>query len=161
MVANDLPASPRSWMPTSRALGAIFAGSAVMFSAALFQGGSLLSHEEVRPVGEPVASQTDGEPAPVTAKISGTGGAPAAPIEAPNQAAPWAPGATPDWGGPLRDLPVQRAPVRSAPQRDGPAPSPPEDAGEEPEPTRDAPAQPTEEDSNRGTLGDVLDYVEP
>lgn len=161
MVANEPSASLSPWLPMSRALGAVFAGSAVMFSAALLQGGSLLSHEEVRPATEPVAGRTDTAPSTATSKIPSTDSAPAAPIVAPNQAAPWTPEATPDWGGPLRDLPVQRAPVRSAPQRNAPAPAPPVDAGEDPEPARDGSARPTDDDPNRGTLGDVLGYIKP
>ncbi|MGQ0778385.1 MAG: hypothetical protein ACT4NY_28920 [Pseudonocardiales bacterium] len=157
MVANGPSASPSSWIPMSRALSAVFAGSAVMFGAALLQGGSLLSHEDVRPATEPVVGRTDIPPATVTAKIPASDAAPAAPIMAPNQAAPWTPGATPDWGGPLRDLPVQRAPVQSAPQREAPAPPDAED----PEPAQGASVQPTDDDPNRGTLGDVLDYIGP
>lgn len=145
----------------SRVLSAVFAGSAVMFGTALLQGGSLLSHEEVRPAAEPMAGRTEHPPVMVTEKIPAGDAAPAAPIVAPNQAAPWTPGATPDWGGSLRDLPVERAPVRSAPQREAPAPAPPADAGEDPEPARDESVRPTDDDPDRGTLGDVLDYIGP
>ncbi|MGH3912662.1 MAG: hypothetical protein ACRDTC_04530 [Pseudonocardiaceae bacterium] len=163
MVAYEPHASPSPWIwtPTSRALGAVFAGSAMMFGAAVLQGGSLLSPGEVQPAAEPVAGRTDTAPAPISSKFPGTGTISAAPIVAPSQAAPWTPGATPDWGGPLRDLPVQRAPVRPAPQQNVPPPaSPPEDTREDPATSRDGSAQPADS-PDRGTLGDVLDYIGP
>lgn len=113
MVAGWSPASP-SRRPTSRTLGAVFAGSAVMFSAAALQGGSLISDaRQVQPAAKPsVNAEVQQSPA---ATIS-TRNASTTPLSGAGQATPWTPGATPDWNTPLRDLPVHRAPVRAAPK---------------------------------------------
>jgi hypothetical protein len=105
------PGSPSSWRPTTRALGALFAGSAVMFASTALNGNSLLpAGGEVGPITEPVASPTGtGQSTLATS--------PPAPVSGPGQAAPWTPGAAPQWGSSLGDLPVRRAPVQEAPQR--------------------------------------------
>lgn len=159
-------ASPRTWRPTSRALGALFAGSAVMFGTALFQGGSLLAPEDqMRPAAEPLAEESS-----ATSSTSSTGTAPnsartAAPAElAPGKAAPWTPGATPDWGSPLSDLPVRRAPVQEAPARGGAAPATAESAGNaggwqsEPPASRGAQTEPGEH-SDGNVVDDMLGYL--
>lgn len=122
MVASHPSASSGSWRPTSRALGALFAGSAVMFGTALVQGGSLLTPEEqVRPAAEPV-TEGRGVSSPAAPDVDARTASPA-PL-APGQAAPWTPGAAPDWGTPVRELPVRRAPVREVPRQSPAAPSP-------------------------------------
>ena len=106
MVAHS-SASPRSWRPTTRTLGALFAGSAVTLSATLMHGSPLaLTGEEAGPYaglspdGEVVAP----EQTPTTSSTTSLSG--------PGQAAPWSPGATPQWSSSLKDLPMRRAPVQ-------------------------------------------------
>lgn len=116
----------RAWQPTSRTLGAAFAGSAAMFVAALVQGGSLLPGTDLAPApavsdpGTPTSpggsgahSQPETGPSPTVAT--------AAP-SAPGQPTAWSPGAAPTWSTPLSQLPVRRAPVQTASQV-GPAPA--------------------------------------
>lgn len=160
MVAYEPYASPRPWMPTSRTLGAVFAGSAMMLGAALLQGGPLLSHGEAQPVAEPVAGRTDTAPALVTENFPGIRNVPVAPIVIPNHAALRTPGTTADWDGSLRDLSAQGAPVRSTPQRQNASPpaSPPDDTREDPRESQDGSARPADS-PDRGTLGDVLNYI--
>lgn len=110
MVAHS-SASPRSWRPTTRTLGALFAGSAVTLSATLMHGSPLvLTGDEAGPSGGGVAAPEQTPTASTTASVPG-----------PGQAAPWSPGATPQWGSSLKDLPVRRAPVQQAPHRTVPA----------------------------------------
>ena len=115
MVASYSPASPIPWRPTARTLGALFAGSAVTLSATIMHGSSLLTgDDEVGSITEPAASSNVAEPAqPPPASSSAS-------FSAPGQAAPWTPGATPQWSSALKDLPVRRAPVRAAPRHSGP-----------------------------------------
>ena len=129
MVATYSSASPISWRPTSRALGALFAGSAVMFTAAVVQGGSPFgSGNEVAPATEPAGQDSSATSSPTAAQGDSPRTATPAAL-APGQAAPWTPGAKPDWGSPLGELPVRRAPVREAPQRHlTTAPSPAENS---------------------------------
>lgn len=127
MVASYPSASPGSWRPTSRALGALFTGSAVMFGTAVVQGGSLMAPEEqVRPATGAVTEGRAASSPPAAPDFDARTASPA-PL-APGQAAPWTPGATPDWGTPLRELPVRRAPVQEAPQQRPAAPSAPTNA---------------------------------
>lgn len=112
-------ASPSSWRPTARTLGALFAGSAVTLSVTVLHGGSLLmTGSETGSIADPpagpahptVAQPAQLPPTSSTASVSG-----------PGQAAPWTPGAAPRWGSTLRDLPVRRAPVQEAPRLSAPA----------------------------------------
>lgn len=115
MVAAIPSASPASWRPATRTLGAVFAGSAVMFAVAVVQGGSVL----------PLTSGEAGSAVPVTGPAeadipqANTTNPAAQRLPATSgpagQAAPWAPGAAPEWGAPLSQLPVHRAPVQSVP----------------------------------------------
>ncbi|MFN2494839.1 MAG: hypothetical protein ABR608_02855 [Pseudonocardiaceae bacterium] len=106
-----------SWRPTSRTLGALFAGSAVMFSAAVLHGGTLVTAgEEGQAAAERRAEAATGS-STASAASSGLGKSAAAAVAAPGQGASWVPGATPDWGTPLADRPVHRAPVRAASQQ--------------------------------------------
>jgi hypothetical protein len=124
MVATYSSASPSSWRPTSRALGALFAGSAAMFAAAVVQGGSPFgSTDEVAPVTEPAVQDSSATSSPTAAPGDSARTATPAAL-APGQAAPWTPGAKPDWGSPLGELPVRRAPVREAPPQIATVPSP-------------------------------------
>jgi hypothetical protein len=113
MVASYSSASPSSWRPTARTLGALFAGSAVTLSATVLHGGSLLlAGGEAESVTEPSASLAVAEPQQLPPTNS------TASLSSPGQAAPWTPGAAPQWGSSLRDLPVRRAPVQEAPRQD-------------------------------------------
>jgi hypothetical protein len=112
MVARYWSASPSSWRPTARTLGALFAGSAVTLSATLVHGGApLLTGDEAGSIAEPSANPTVAEPQQLP-PVSST-----ASLSSPGQAAPWTPGAAPQWGSSLRDLPVRRAPVQEAPRQ--------------------------------------------
>lgn len=115
MVASHSSVPPHFWGPTARTLGALFAGSAVMFATTALNGGPpLLASGEVGPLTEPAASPTGtGQGASVTS--------PPAPDLGPGQAAEWTPGATPHWGSSLGDLPVRRAPVQETPWHAAPA----------------------------------------
>ena len=169
MVATYSSASPSSWRPTSRALGALFAGSAVMFTAAVVQGGSPLGSEnDVAPAAEPAVKDASATSSRSSAlDNSARTAAPAA--LAPGQAAPWTPGAKPDWGSTLAELPVRRAPVREAPQPHlAPAPSTSGDSGR-PGGWRDEPApggsvsdssrpQPAKQ-SDGNVIDDMLGYL--
>lgn len=116
MVASYSSASPGSWRPTARTLGALFAGSAVTLSATVLHGGApLLAGGEAGSITEPSAGPTVAEPQ----QLPPTGST--APLSGPGQAAPWTPGAAPQWGSSLRDLPVRRAPVREALRQVAPA----------------------------------------
>lgn len=102
--------SPSSWRPTTRTLGALFAGSAVTLSATVAHGGSLLDiGGETDLAAEPSATTEVTSPPQQLPPITAT-----APFSEPGQAMPWAPGATPQWSSPLKDLPVRRAPVIDA-----------------------------------------------
>ncbi|MGH3905281.1 MAG: hypothetical protein ACRDTE_13985 [Pseudonocardiaceae bacterium] len=159
MVATYLSAS--SWRPTSRALAALFTGSAVMFAAAVAQGGSLLAPaDQVRPAAEPLVEGAGATQSPGTATAPGARSVPAAP-SAPGQATPWTPAAAaPERGAPLRDLPVRRAPVQQVPQHSGAGQSTAEgeshshpgfaDSG-----SRGAPA----EQGDNGVVDDMLRYL--
>lgn len=115
MVASYSSASPNSRRPTARTLGALFAGSAVTLSATVLHGGSpLLAGGEAESIVEPSASPIVAEPQQLPTASS------AASFSGPGQAAPWTPGATPQWGSSLKDLPVRRAPVQSAPRQSAP-----------------------------------------
>lgn len=161
MVATYLSAS--SWRPTSRALAALFAGSAMMFAAAVAQGGTLLAPaDEVRPAAEPLVQGTGATQSPGTATAPGARSVPAAP-SAPGQATPWTPGAAPERGAPLRDQPVRRAPVQQAPQHGGAGQSTAEgeshsNPGFSDSGSRGAPAAPAEQGDN-GVVDDMLKYV--
>ena len=111
MVAHS-SASSHSWRPTTRALGALFAGSAVTLSATLMHGSPLvLTGDEAGPSAGP--NSGGGVAAPEQTPTASTAGS----LPGPGQAAPWSPGATPQWGSSLKDLPVRRAPVQEAPHR--------------------------------------------
>lgn len=169
MVATYSSASPISRRPTSRALGALFAGSAVMFTVAVVQGGSPLgAGNEVTPATDPAVKDSSATSSPTTA--AGDSARTAAPAAlAPGQAAPWTPGARPDWGSPLGELPVRRAPVREVPQPHvATAPSPAENSGNSsswrdepvsgaavPDNSRTQPA----EQSDGGVIDDMLGYL--
>jgi hypothetical protein len=169
MVATYSSASPSSWRPTSRALGALFAGSAVMFTAAVVQGGSPFgSGNEATPATEPAVQ--DSSATSSSTAVPGDSARTAAPAAlAPGQAAPWTPGAKPDWGSPLGELPVRRAPVREAHQPHVvTAPSPAEHSGHSstwrhepvsggsvPDSTRTQPA----EQSDGSVIDDMLGYL--
>lgn len=110
-------ASPRLWRPTTRTLGALFAGSAVTLSVTVLQGGSLpLTGDETEFVAEPSADLIATQPPQQLPPTTST-----AALSEPGQAAPWTPGATPQWSAPLKDLPVRRAPVLEAPRHSGSA----------------------------------------
>lgn len=161
MVAACSPASPSSWWPTSRGLGALFAGSAVMFTTAMVHGGAPFGAEaEVTPT-EPGIRDSSVTSSPDTPHPGSSVRTAAPAALAPGQAAPWTPGAAPDWGSPLAELPVRRAPVRETPQAHvAPALSPPEHSGH-PGGWRDDPAsgsghtqQPADESG--GTVIDTM-----
>jgi hypothetical protein len=112
MGASYSCASPSEWRPTMRTLGALFAGSAVTLSATLLHGGSLvLAGNEAESITESLSSPIVAEPVQVP-QVS-----PGASIAGLGQAAPWTPGALPQWGSPLKDLPVHRAPVQEMPRQ--------------------------------------------
>lgn len=116
MAASYSFASPSSWRPTARILGALFAGSAVTLSATVAHGGTpLLTGDEAGSITKSSAGPTVAQPAQLPAASS------TAALSGPGQAAPWTPGAAPQWGSPLGDLPVRRAPVQQAPQQVAPA----------------------------------------
>ncbi|HEX2301017.1 MAG TPA: hypothetical protein VHH34_21330 [Pseudonocardiaceae bacterium] len=169
MVASYSSASSSSWRPTARALGALFAGSAVMFTTAVVQGGSLAGSEnEVTPAAEPAVKDSSiTSPRPSAPINSARTAAPAA--LAPGQAAPWTPGAKPDWGSSLAELPVRRAPVREAPPAHvATAPSSAENSGrpggspDEPAPGSSrfdrSPTQPAEQPDS-SVIDDMLGYL--
>ena len=149
-------ASPLSWRPTSRALGALFAGSAVMFSAALLQGGTPLTAGDEVPAAAPRAEAATTGPSAAGATSAGVSQAGTAP--APAQAAEGTPGVTPDQGTRLTDQPTRRAPVRSAPQRSGPAPADAATDAEGNSASRYGGSDQTDEQQDDTVLGDVLDY---
>lgn len=156
MAASSSSGSP-SRRPTSRTLGAVFAGSALMFSAAALHGGSLITDaRQAEPAATPSAS-TDAEQSPA-ATIS-TRNASTAPLSA-GQATPWTPGATPDWNTPLRDRPVHRAPVRATPKYSTGAHAPSSDgtaATRGPVAQHTPPAKPAEKPP--GLIDQVLNYL--
>ncbi len=95
MVASYSPTSPLPWKPTARTLGSLFAGSAVTLSATVMHGGLLLTWvDETGAITEPAASSNVTMPAQPPPAGSAT----------PGQAAPWTPGATPQWSSALKDL---------------------------------------------------------
>lgn len=164
MAASYPPAASRPWRPASRTLGALFAGSAMMFATAALQDGPLLAAEdEAQPVAEPLVEGTGATSAPATTTGPGGRSTPAAPSLGPGKAAPWTPGATPEWGSSLRELPVRRAPVQEAPQQGAAADSTAEDAdhsgtGGADSGSQGRPAQPAEEPDS-DVVKDVLDYL--
>lgn len=100
MVASYSSAPPTPWMPTARSLGALFAGSAVMFAFTVLNGGSLLpAANEARPIAKPLGSPTS------------TGPVPGGTIPAPGQSTQWTPGAVSPSDSPLGNLSVSQAPV--------------------------------------------------
>lgn len=177
MVASYSPGSPSAWRPTTRTLGALFAGSAVTLSATLVHGGSLvLTAGEAQPVTEPLSSPIVAQPTQANPEVS---------MPSPGQAAPWTPGAAPQWGSSLKDLPVRRAPVQEAPRHGsfasatpvattpaGPA-SPRTSTANPTAPSSDAAgnstgsggpaaphaANPPQDESSGGLLGSVLDVT--
>jgi hypothetical protein len=106
MIASFPSLSPSSWKPTSRALGALFAGSAVTLSATLVHGGSLL----------PAGTETLGQrtTTPVQQAHPPTGNDTASHAE-PGQAPGWIPDPIPAWNPSLDELPVWRAPLQPPP----------------------------------------------
>lgn len=109
--------SPSSWRPATRALGALFAGSAVALSATVLHGGSLLlTGHEAEFAAEPFADPIVTHPEQQLPAASFT-----APLSGPGQAAPWAPGATPQLSSPLTNLPVRQAPILEASRPSRPA----------------------------------------
>jgi hypothetical protein len=79
-------------------------------------GGSLpMAGSEAGSVAEPPVSPTVAEPAQLPPTNS------TASVSAPGQAVPWTPGAAPQWGSTLRDLPMRRAPVQETPRQGAPA----------------------------------------
>jgi hypothetical protein len=119
--SSNLPRSsrsPRSWKLATRALGAVFVGSAVMFSAALMQGGALIPAGTAGPLAESMASSIGTGSNHVHAT---------SPIDSgldPGQTTPWTPGAASRWGSSQGDLPVWRTPAQDEPQRVAPAAAP-------------------------------------
>lgn len=112
MAASHSFASPSSWRPTARILGALFAGSAVTLSATVAHGGTpLLTGDEAGSITKSSAGPTVAQPQQLPAVSSTTA------LSGPGQAAPWTPGTAPQWGSSLGDLPVRRAPVQQAPQQ--------------------------------------------
>lgn len=106
MVASYSSAPPSLWRPTARTLAALFAGSAVMFSFAVVNGGSLLSMvNEARSIAEPA-----GSPA-ITGPGHGAVGS------AHGQATQWTPGVASQSDSSLDDL----SSVSPAPALEGPA----------------------------------------
>ncbi|MGH3671212.1 MAG: hypothetical protein ACRDSH_11335, partial [Pseudonocardiaceae bacterium] len=115
MVAHS-SVSPHSWRPTTRTLGALFAGSAVTLSATLMHGSPLvLTGDDAGPSAG--LSPGGGVVAPEQTPSAST----ATSLAGPGQAAPWSPGAIPQWGSSLKDLPVRRAPVHEATHQAVPA----------------------------------------
>lgn len=104
MVASYSSAPPSLWRPTARTLAALFAGSAVMFTFAVLNGGSPLSTvNEPRSIAEPAGSPT------ITAPPHGG-------VDSlPGQATQWTPGAVPQSGSSLEDLSVSQAPALERP----------------------------------------------
>ena len=86
-----LSASPGSWKLIARTLGAVFAGSAVMLSATVLHGGSLLLGGV-----EPMVTTKS----PANSTVAPSRQLPEASLPAPDQAAPWTPGAAPQWPPP-------------------------------------------------------------
>lgn len=116
MVAGYSSVSPGSWRPTARTLGSLFAGSAMALTATVVHGGSPpLAGDKAGSTAPPSASPTVTESLQLPPRSS------TASLPGPGHAAPWEPGAAPQWGSPLRDLPVRRAPVREAPRQGVPA----------------------------------------
>ena len=109
MVASHSSASPSAWKPTTRTLGALFAGSAVTLSATLVHGSSLLTGNDAGSLAEPLASPILAEPEEAHEAD------PDAFPTSVGQAVSWTPGAAPQWSSSLKDLPVWRAPVQQAP----------------------------------------------
>lgn len=75
MAATYRSISPLSWRPTSRVLGALFAGSAVMFTVAAMQDGPLLGMGDVAgSVVEPLpgGTVTGSSPLPVSTSRDGS-----------------------------------------------------------------------------------------
>lgn len=107
--------SSRSWWLATRALGAVFVGSAVMFSAALMQGGTLIPAGKSGPLAQSLVSPTGTGPSHVYATSPMDSGL------AFRETTPWSPGAASRWGSSPGDLPVWRAPAQQAPRQSAPA----------------------------------------
>lgn len=111
MVASYSSAAPSSWRPTARTLGALFAGSAVMFASTVLNGDSLLpAGDEAGSITQPLANPT------------GIGLNPSGSISAPGQHIVGTPGTDPQrrssqWSSSPGDLPAWRAPVLQPPQQ--------------------------------------------
>ncbi len=171
MVASYSSASPSKWRPTTRTLGALFAGSAVTLSATLLHGGSLV------PAGSEAQSITEPLSSPVAEPWQAPEGNLEASVSGPGQAAPWTPGAAPQWGSSLKDLPVRRAPVQEPPRQSPFASAAPvSTASTGPASSRNSTASPTatrhdaagavpqaadppQDESSDGLLGSVLDVT--
>jgi len=70
MAGAHRSASPSFWRPTSGILGALFTGSAVMFTAVAVQGGSPFVTEGPGTVAGPLPEETATRPSPETAAVS-------------------------------------------------------------------------------------------
>ncbi|MGH3795241.1 MAG: hypothetical protein ACRDSP_10160 [Pseudonocardiaceae bacterium] len=157
MVATYSSATP-SRRPTSRTLAALFAGSAVMFAAAVLQGGPLITGGQQQPVAEPLMGAAT-VASPAATQLPAAGSTFPTPVSAPGQATTWAPGATA--GSSLRDVPQHQAPTRAVRQHGASAAS--RARGNKAAPAADSsssnrPAtQPAEE--QHGLLDNVLGYL--
>jgi hypothetical protein len=155
MAATSRFVSPLSWRPASRVLAAAFAGSAVMFGAAVMQdraplpagtvAGPLPGATATPPPSPRPAAPPQGSAVPAAAGAGAPGAAPradvtavppspaspgtpevrTAPDAAGSRIAPWTPGALPDWEARLRALMERRTATRSAPAPAVPAQEPP------------------------------------
>lgn len=114
MAASCASVSSVPRRPTSRTLGALFAGSAVMFSIAVLQGSTLFTAgEPAQAATEPQAETAAASSSVVGATSFASGLAGTAPAPVAPQTGEGAPGASPDWARPLSSLPIHRAPVRT------------------------------------------------
>lgn len=117
MVASYSSAPPSSWRPAVRSLGALFAGSAVMFASTVVNGDSLLlAGDQAGSITRPHTSPTGIGPSP-----SGSVSAPAEHTVGMRGAAPQRHSA--QWGSSPGDLPVGRAPVQGPQQQGAPTPA--------------------------------------
>lgn len=115
MVATFVPGSPLSWRPTTRALGALFTGSAMMFTVAFVHGGTLLTtgNDRAEPATTTLSENTG------TGRVAANGGADPVPLVSPGQGAGWAPGGSPA-EEPLRpEQPIRPVPMQAVPHRPG------------------------------------------
>lgn len=119
MVASYSSAPPTSWRPTARTLGALFAGSAVMFASTVVNGYSLLrAGNEAGSITPPLAGPSPGGPA--TAPGEFTPGTPDA-ARGSSSMGGSSMGGSAQWSSSVGDLPVWRAPVQHAPPQGAPA----------------------------------------